>query len=150
MKNNNNNEKINDDISIEMTAKTMFGEARGEFQRYGISSLVAIANVIRNRYMSHNNANKSIPDICLAPYQFSCWNKDDPNYECIKDLEKNNDRIYQYCLFLAKQVLEGDICDITGGATHYYSRRMKDPPYWAKNQTPTETIGNHIFFKLDN
>jgi hypothetical protein len=38
--------------------------------------------------------------------------------------------------------------DVTNGANHYYSRIMKEPPKWARNEEPCFQWGLHIFYRL--
>jgi spore germination cell wall hydrolase CwlJ-like protein len=135
------------DRDIEIMAKTIYGEARGEYRlpNGGVNSLVAIGNVIMNRA---KRSNGSIATECLRPYQFSCWNKGDPNRTVIERV-CSPDAIYEKCFTIASQLLCGDLqTDVTNGATHYYSAHMRSPPYWAINKQPVAVIGNHVFFSL--
>ncbi|MBR1479475.1 MAG: cell wall hydrolase [Alphaproteobacteria bacterium] len=131
---------------IEIMAKTIYGEARGEYARAngGMNALIAIGNVIMNRSLE---AEVSIADVCLRPRQFSCWNRDDPNSRLLERVTMDNP-MYRICYVIATRIICGEIDDITNGASHYYSRSLKIPPYWARHKTPLATIGNHIFFKL--
>ena len=131
---------------LEIVAKTIYGEARGEYVKYGVHSLIAIANVIRNRYVDSFD-DLEVCDICLKPKQFSCWNKKDPNYEILQKVNPK-DKVFSYCLYIAENVLNGSIGDVTNGANHYYSSLMKKVPYWAEGKNPVAKIGHHIFFKL--
>ncbi len=134
------------DKEIEIMAKTIYGEARGEYyhKNGGLRALEAIGHVIMNRSFA-----KSIPisSVCLQPWQFSCWNKGDPNREIIENVTLD-DPIYRICFVIAKRIACEELDDITGGATHYYSTSLRRPPYWAKNQKPTIKIGRHLFFKI--
>ncbi len=61
-------------------ARTIYGEARGEYPRKdgGLASLIAVANVILNR--SKNNKRRfgrTVRDVCLKPLQFSKDNQKD-------------------------------------------------------------------------
>ena len=129
---------------IEIMAKTIYGEARGEYKKYGEKSLEAVGHVIMNRA---NNYKSSIEAICLQPWQFSCWNKKDPNRQILENLDLENP-IYKLCYVISKKIICNEYEDITNGATHYYSSYMKKPPYWAYNENPICKIGHHIFFKL--
>ena len=132
------------DREIEIMAKTIYGEARGVYKKSGVNALAAVGHVIMNRSLAG-----SIPvsSVCLQPKQFSCWNPCDPNRKIIENATLS-DPVYRICFVVAKQILCGEIYDITGGANHYYSRYMKKIPYWAEGKKPTAKIGNHIFFKL--
>jgi spore germination cell wall hydrolase CwlJ-like protein len=127
-------------------AKTMFGEARGEYSKKGCGtrSLIAVGNVIMNR---HIRSGISIAEVCLKPKQFSCWNAKDPNRRLLDGPLMNND-IFMYCLEIAELISANKMGDITNGADHYYSKTMRRIPYWAIGHEPVFELGNHIFFKL--
>lgn len=131
------------DKEIDIMARTIFGEARGELARYGTVALIAIANVIFNRYKKHFA--KSIDAVCLAPQQFSCWNKNDPNYSKMIAVDEKND-IFRKCLEIATNVINGKYPDITDGCDHYHAYYVK--PYWAANLRPKHTFGSHYFYNL--
>jgi spore germination cell wall hydrolase CwlJ-like protein len=130
--------------SIEIMAKTIYGEARGEYPVFGINSLVAVGNVIMNR---HRRSHSSIEEICLKPKQFSCWNPNDPNLEIIKNVNTANP-IYKLCFDCSAKLVNNEYDDITNGATHYYSTKIKTIPKWADLNKITKAIGNHVFLKL--
>ncbi|MDR2598610.1 MAG: cell wall hydrolase [Holosporales bacterium] len=132
--------------SIEIMAKTIYGEARGEYRKpnCGTKSLIAVGNVIMNR---HKHSGESIENICLKPKQFSCWNPWDPNRKLIEN-PPSADAIYVLCYVLSQKLIDLKIQDITNGANHYYSKIAKTPPYWATGHVPVFEIGNHIFFKI--
>lgn len=142
------------DRDIDTLARTLVGEARGE----GMQGMEAVAAVIMNRVKAArrfiaNNAryhplfgDGSPAAACLARWQFSCWNQNDPNREYIEALDEG-DRCFRDALFLARVAVAGDLVDHTNGATHYYARSMKQPPPWAAGKTPCAEIRNHLFFK---
>jgi spore germination cell wall hydrolase CwlJ-like protein len=134
------------DRDMEIMAKTIYGEARGEYMRKngGLKSLIAVGNVIMNRSLESAT---SITTVCLKPKQFSCWNENDPNKKVIEQIVPS-DELYNICFAVAAKIICEELNDITNGANHYYSRFMKRPPYWSEGHTPIIKIGNHIFFKL--
>ncbi|MBP9752375.1 MAG: cell wall hydrolase [Proteobacteria bacterium] len=129
-------------------SRTLYGEARGEVKKHGQKALEAIGHVILNRFLSKSWFGKSIDDVCLKPYQFSCWNREDPNYSLL--MQPNIlDGIYLRCeriahLFLTHIDFKRE--DFTNGSNHYHHKLIN--PHWAKDQTPVYAIGNHIFYKL--
>ena len=129
---------------IEIMAKTIYGEARGEYKKEGVKALEAVGHVIMNRSLA---TSFPVSSICLQPKQFSCWNENDPNRKIIENATLS-DPIFRICYIVAKKIICGECEDITGGANHYYSRHLKRIPYWAKNRISTIQIGNHLFFKL--
>ena len=128
---------------IDIMARTIYGEARGELAKYGTASLIAIGNVIFNRYKKHFA--KSIENVCLAPHQFSCRNKSDPNYSKIISANEKND-IFRKCIEIATNIIDEKYPDITDGCDHYHACYVK--PYWAANIRPKHIFGSHYFYKL--
>lgn len=133
-------------ITQDVFARTLWGEARGE----GLLGLEAVASVILNR-VALAQARKiiwwgqDIMHVCLKPFQFSCWNTDDPSRPKLFAVTKAN-REFQRCLSVASRAMAGRIPDATGGATHYHTATVT--PAWSRGQKPTAIIGHHIFFKL--
>jgi spore germination cell wall hydrolase CwlJ-like protein len=127
-------------------AKTIYGEARGEYKKPngGINSLIAVGNVIMNR---HVESGVSIEEVCLKPKQFSCWNMGDVNRQLVLN-PPIGDVIYIMCLATAQNIIDGKIKDITYGANHYHAKNITKIPRWAEGKVPTFEIGNHVFFKL--
>lgn len=124
---------------IDVLARTIYGEARGETTE----GQLAVGLVILNRYRSNKwFAGNTIAETCLKPKQFSCWNYDDPNCEKIKTAgEKELKKFWT----MAESLLKGDVADITNGATHYHTKQIK--PSWSKGKMPCAEIGNHLFYK---
>lgn len=139
---------IKDDI--EVLARTIFGEARGESRE----GKIAVANVVMNRVRKRCQAGfvrvrgqklVNIAATCLKPYQFSCWLKNDPNLEVIRNIGTEN-AVYRECLLIAKDAAEGNLNDITMGATHYYNPRGCKCPAFARGKQPCLSLGAHLFF----
>ena len=124
----------------DIMARTLFGEARGE----GHVGMVAVANVIMNRAAKPCWWGHSVKEVCLKPYQFSCWNVGDPNRQLMLNLDNTNP-IYNEALDIAQQCMGGMLADNTCGATSYYASGSPMPK-WAVGKTPCATIGRHIFF----
>lgn len=121
-------------------AQTIYGEARGE----GPSGMYAVGCVIFNRWTKRKQV-KTLAEICKQPYQFSCWNADDPNRDLLLNQNRKLDPAFINSLQEAIFVLrEGKHADITKGATHYHSQHIM--PYWAKGKEPCAKIGNHWFY----
>ncbi len=134
------------ELEIDVLARTIFGEARGE----PVEGLEAVANVVlnrvkvaqkRGRYWWGNN----VISVCQKPYQFSCWNKNDPSYQRLINVTNKNIH-FATALRIARRAVIGALPDRTKGATHYHADYVS--PYWAVGEKPVKTIGRHIFFKL--
>ena len=135
---------------IDVLARTIYGEARGEYFRAdgGISSLVCVGNVICNRAKKPRRYGSSIAKICQRPYQFSCWNSSDPNHVIITKIKAGDDKIFDLCFDVARKVLEEQWPDLSEGANHYHASWMQVYPSWALDRTPTKRMGQHLFYKL--
>ncbi len=135
------------DIEIDILARTLWGEARGE----GEQGMQAVAHVILNRRKISQDKGgfwwgNNIIQICQKPYQFSCWNRSDPNFQKLNQVDESDLR-FAAAKRIAKRALVGVLGkDITQGATHYHAETVS--PYWSKTATPTAQIGNHIFYFL--
>jgi len=130
----------------DILARTLWGEARGE----NLAGQIAVAWTIRNRVNDGKAKSwwgEGYAGVCQKPYQFSCWNKNDPNYAYLSGAKPIPPAQYAQALKAADQVMAGTVTDPTGGATHYYATTMPKPPTWAKGAMQTLKLGQHIFFK---
>lgn len=124
----------------DIIARTLWGEARGE----GYSGQQAVANVICNRAALPRWWGHDEKSVCLHPYQFSCWNQDNPNRAKLI-VVTDEDPIFGQCLIIASDALKGLLKDLTNGADSY--RVIGTPAKWANGLTPVAAIGHHEFFK---
>ena len=126
----------------EVVAMTILGEARGE----GKAGMYAVACVIAQRSIEWKRNGKSITpkQACLQAWQFSCWNKNDPNRKKLPTLLKTHQHA-AYAKLLATNI-KNLKRSYTGNADHYCT--LKTYNYWTRTSTPIKVIGNHKFFKL--
>lgn len=134
------------DLSVDTLARTLYGEARGE----GLIGMEAVASVVMNRLALSEQKNgywwgDSIVDICQKPFQFSCWNANDPNRSKLLAVDPS-DRIFAAALDIAGDAVDGKLKDPTGGATSYCTTVTH--PDWAKEMVQTIIIRNHVFYRL--
>ena len=146
---------------VDTVALTAWAEARGDTAE-GASSVeerIAVLWVIRHRAERRGQSWRAV---CLAPHQFSCWAPDGgaTNHDAVRRLvtalvagETIHDPLYIETRYLADGVMRGWLLDRTDGADHYYAPAAMRPagsmPAWARGQTPTATIGGHVFFQLE-
>lgn len=137
-----------DPQDLEVMARTIWGEARGE----GREGMQAVANVIMNRFELAQQSlgyarqfGATIQEICQKPYQFSVWNANDPNLALIQSVNRSNPQFRQ-ALNIAEKALRGNLPDITGGADHYHTAAVS--PNWSQGETPVKVIKSHKFFRL--
>ena len=115
-------------------ARTVYGEARGEPR----AGQLAVAFVPWNRAQI---SGRSVAAECLKPYQFSCWNHDDPNRVRMLALDANDLHAF---LAIIDEVLMG-VEDPSHGATFYHTTTSK--PRWRLGHSPCARIGHHIFYR---
>jgi spore germination cell wall hydrolase CwlJ-like protein len=137
-----------DDIDI--LARTIYGEARGEYYHPagGLTSFIAVANVVMNRLKAPARFGTTIAEICQKRWQFSCWNKDDPNYDVIQSVSRDGNQLFEMACLTADKVARGNWPDITFGSNHYYAASMPTPPKWARGRTLQVRIGRHLFYRI--
>lgn len=135
---------------VDVLARTLWGEARGE----GFNGMVAVGWTIRNRVeMDLNKDGKDdwwgegYAGVCQKAWQFSCWNKGDPNSAYLRGEKAIPADQFALAKKAAETVVEGLIPDPTGKATHYFSTSMKTPPAWAAVAKKTVQLGRHLFYK---
>lgn len=129
---------------VEVLARTLFGEARGEPVRGKEAVAAVIVNrVARARARGGYWWGDSIIGVCLRPWQFSCWNANDPNRARIVAVTPEN-KTFAACLRIARRALAGGLKDPTGGALHYHNTHVHPP--WAWRHAPCAEIGNHLFY----
>ena len=144
---NNDAVALHRELEIDTLARTIWGESRGE----GMEGMAAVACVIMNRVRIAKAKGEywwgnSIIQICQKPYQFSCWNKDDPNYLVLLAVDTRNLE-FATALRIARRAMAGALADKTNGATHYHAAGMS--PYWIKGFRPCAVIGRHIFYRCE-
>ena len=133
---------------LDVLARTMWGEARNE----GRAGMQAVANVVMNRVNSRRFPNTAAK-VCKQPWQFSVWNKGDPNLEKMKRVTISDSR-FKLALEIAEKALSGNLRDITGGADHYLNIAFTNEirggslPHWVNLDKKTTDIGRHTFLKL--
>lgn len=134
------------ELEIDVLARTIFGEARGE----PIEGMEAVACVVLNRVRISEEKGRywwgnGIIGVCQKPYQFSCWNRNDPSYQRLINVREDN-IYFASALRIARRAVIGALKDVTKGATHYHADYVD--PYWARGEVPIKTIGRHLFYKL--
>jgi spore germination cell wall hydrolase CwlJ-like protein len=124
---------------IDITARTLYGEARGQ----PVEGIIAVAGVIMNRVAAKRYGDGPA-GVCLRPWQFSCWNASDPNKAIIEAVEPGN-REFDWCRLVASLAVRGLLHDPSGQATHYHTTGVA--PDWSRGKTPCAVIGDHLFFR---
>lgn len=125
----------------ELLAGLIYGEARGECE----IGKIAVGCVVMNRCLD-SRWGASIRQVALAPYQFSCFNKGDPNRKNISEAINRKDPLYLQCFDIAMNIIDGKYTDPTRGATHYHTTACS--PKWIKSPKMKfiKRIGRHLFY----
>lgn len=135
------------ELEIDVLARTIWGEARGE----GSIGMQAVACVVMNRVRVAQRRGgywwgNAVIQVCQKPYQFSAWNRSDPNFARLQAVG-DEDIHFVTAKRIARRVILGLLDDPTEGATHYHAAGIT--PLWSKNEKPSAVIGRHIFYKLE-
>ncbi len=123
-----------------IVAQTILAEARGD----GRAGMYAVAACIKVRSQKRNLSYKQV---CLQPYQFSCWNKNDPNRKKMDFLLTLPQA--EYAWQLARNMDKVNT-EVINQATHYMTVKLwkTGRVKWARGRKPVAFWGSHAFFKL--
>jgi len=129
---------------VDILARTLYGEARGE----DLTGIEAVAGVIMNRVVMAQRRGgywwgNDVVAVCLKAGQFSCWSRGDPNREKLLRVSER-DLAYRLCRRVANRAMSAKLPDATHGATHYHT--LQCDPWWARGHVPVCEIGNHVFY----
>ena len=125
---------------VEILARTIYGEARGESEL----GKMGVAAVIINRAAIGGWWGKTPREVCLARYQFSSWNRNDPNRALLMK-PQITDLAYQACYQIAAQAMTGEMADPTDSADSYCVTGLRTS--WNANLDPCKVIGKHSYYR---
>jgi len=127
----------------DVVARTVYGEARGEPE----NGQVAVTWVIKNRAARDlSYMGTTAKEVCLKPYQFSCWDQGDVNRDKLLNLN-TNDATYIKIRQIVDEVFSGQRRDNAYGSTHYHATTATySLRNWANGKTPIVRIGDHLFY----
>jgi N-acetylmuramoyl-L-alanine amidase len=103
-------------------AMGLMGEARGE----GLPGMRAVAQSVMNR-VNHGSPHRygSGPkEVWLRPWQYSCFNRDDPNRSKMLDFWITDALAWEHAEQVTAEALNGTLPDTVGAATHYTTARI--------------------------
>jgi len=132
-------------LDLFMLALTMWREARGE----GEEGMLAVGWVVKNRALQSPKYHWSpfVSEVCTQPYQFSCFNKNDPNVTKWPVRGVGNE--WDKAVRIAAGILEGRLKDPTEGCNHYLAKYLdSEQVAWAKGRVPAYVVRGHKFYKL--
>ena len=133
---------IAEEKDSDVVAMTILGEARGE----GEAGMYAVACVIAQRSIEWKRNGKAITpkQVCLQDWQFSCWNKNDPNRKKLPTLLKTHQHA-AYAKMLAVNIKNLQRSYV-GNADHYCHVNTHNK--WTRKGKSIKVIGKHKFYKL--
>jgi spore germination cell wall hydrolase CwlJ-like protein len=111
--------------------KNIYHEARGE----GVEGMQAVALVTLNRAKQQD---KTVCEVVYQRKQFS-WTNTAKGRN--KPITGNINVAYN----VASAAMSDRLIDITSGATHYHTKRVK--PVWRRALDEVVVINNHIFYR---
>jgi N-acetylmuramoyl-L-alanine amidase len=123
---------------LTLLAMCVYGESRSE----PYEGKLSIACVVMNRVKEQGWFGKTVKEVLLKPYQFTCFSKSDPNF---KKLFKPEPGLWKQCFKAAWNAYSSLSDDPTLGSNHYCRRDVAPP--WKKILEFKKEIGNHMFFK---
>ena len=124
-----------------LLARMLYGETRNCSEE----EKIAVAYTIINRVNDGKKWNgENVKQVILKPWQYSCFNKNDVNYEKLKNPDK---KIFEDCLKVANEVLQGKHSELNKGQTHYFNPKVVKPK-WADEMRKIGKIRNskHEFY----
>lgn len=134
-----------DVVDAHWMALTMWGEARNG----GEEAMRAVGHVIDNRRRANTHGRYATETVSAA-WQFSAWNRNDPNFAAMMNIDKlrpggEDHRMWLEAKRIAAEILSGASADPTGGALFYHTAAVS--PRWSAGLAPIRVIGGHLFFR---
>lgn len=102
-----------------------------------------VAFVICNRKRAATWFGSTLGEVCLAPYQFSCWNTSDPNRRRLAHAGTASMSHYEE---MVEQALAQSCPDPSQGALYYFTDGI-EPPHWASKLTRLPKVGKFNLFR---
>jgi N-acetylmuramoyl-L-alanine amidase len=102
---------------------------------------------VKNRASTPGWWGKSIVSVILLPFQYSSFNRNDPN--AVK-LPSEDDTAWVQCLGVAQDVWQGISTDPTSGCQNYFDRSLDThPPIWSTDGSYAHVtdLGDLRFFR---
>ena len=134
----------------QLMALTIYGEARGE-EREG---KIAVGSVILERVDNRDWDGKTLHEVCLMPWQFSCFLPGDPNFKALKLIAEDWDtkiarsKVMSECYSIASGLMDGTIprtpTIAEKNVCQYKTKAAKAA--WANKMERVAVIGHHEFY----
>ena len=139
-------EKLSDE---QLMALCIYGEARDQ----GLDGMLAVGSVVMNRLRRQTWMGKTVKEVILKRYQFSCFNETDPNRKLLAlaadDFQGATERDgwLRAAYWVAIGILDHYLASNVAMATNYFrpSANAADPS-WTKEMQFIKKIGDHFFY----
>jgi spore germination cell wall hydrolase CwlJ-like protein len=131
---------------LDIAARTVYGEARGE----GPAGRRGVAQVIVNRWRCDSGQfvrDDTLATACLRHKQFSAWAKGDPNLAAMQEVGYKNRDLLD-CMRHVLEAVRSDADTLTMGSLHYHADHIT--PGWAEGHEPVVSLGHHKFYNTVN
>jgi len=134
----------------QIMALTIYGEARGESRE----GKIAVGSVILERVDHREWDGNTIHEVCLMPYQFSCYLPGDPNFQALRLIAQDwetkamRSMAMSECYQVAVGLIDGTIPrtpEIAAAHCCQYKTK-KASAAWAKKMKVILTIDQHEFY----
>lgn len=134
----------------QIMALTIYGEARGE----STEGKIAVGSIILERVDHRDWDGKTIHEVCLKPWQFSCFNERDPNYRKLLNIAEQWDKAISLkaelsnCFCIAAGLIDGLIVRTRSISENHATQyvRVDCAASWRKDMKKVATIGAHDFY----
>ena len=134
-----------DSTDRDTAIRTIAGEARGEDPEVQ----AAVADVILERYHTNYRGMESLYQVCMDPWQFSCWNQDvhDGQQAYLRSLD-SADPAYQIAEVALDTAILGRLRghSITKRSRHFHDSSIGFPSAWGAPQEPALVLGAMTFY----
>ncbi|HYF07605.1 MAG TPA: cell wall hydrolase [Acetobacteraceae bacterium] len=133
----------------EILARTLWGEAADR----PVRAIEALAALVMNRARAAIRPDGpahwgiGIAGVCLAPFQFACWNPNGARHAAMRRIPPG-DGALAICRRVAARAVAGVLPDPTGGATHAHDLALL--PHWAVGRAALCEIGGLVFYRLES
>jgi N-acetylmuramoyl-L-alanine amidase len=125
----------------DVLTRTLFGEAGNETD----AGQVAVIHSIRNRLLRGpaKRFGGTPAGVCQKPWQYSCWNANDPMLARMKAMDPNS-ATYKRLAEVVDRAWQ--MPDTIGGADHYFANYIAKPRWADPPARMTARHGVHMFF----
>lgn len=125
----------------DILTRTLYGEAANESE----AGQIAVIHVMRNRLLRGpaSRFGGTPAEVCQKPWQFSCWNANDPMRVRLLALRPDSDAYKALGAVVDKA---WSIPDTVGGADHYAANYIARPAWAMPPAKLVKQIGVHQFY----